>query len=171
MSSPDPAIHTKSTEALFHIYRIAKARYADDVTGTGARLYGGRWNSRGVPVVYASQYRSLCLLEMLVHASVDILPADLRMVTIRVPGGLPVYEVTTSQLPAEWRGYPYDSLTRDIGDTLLKTGKYALIRVPSAIVDEEWNWLIHPGFVAANGIGIAEIKPLYFDDRLIQNAT
>jgi len=171
MVFPDPSTPTKRTTALSHIYRITKERYADDLAGTGARLYGGRWNSKGVPVVYTSHHRSLCLLEMLVHAPVDILPADLRMVTIRIPEGLTVYEVTPRQLPAEWRGYPYDSLTRDIGDNLLKSGDYALIRVPSAIVEEEWNWLVHPGFVSSTEISITEMKPLYLDERFMRNRT
>ena len=81
------------TQSAFDVYRITKDRYANDLSGNGARLYGGRWNSKGVPVVYAGEHRSLCLLEFLVHVPPDVLPSDMSMVTIRIPGGLPLYEI------------------------------------------------------------------------------
>ncbi len=157
------------TEIAHDVYRITKERYAEDLSGNGARLYGGRWNSRGVPVVYAGEYRSLSLLEFLVHVATDLLPSDMCLVNIRIPKGLPVYNLTSAELPSGWRGYPYDELTQQIGDSLLGSGRYGMIRVPSAIVAEERNCLIHPTVTVEYGAFVREIKPLYLDDRLLPN--
>lgn len=166
-ANPDIAAGPGKTAGPLDLYRITKERYAEDLSGTGARRYGGRWNNRGVPVVYAAEHRSLSLLEFLVHAPPQVMPAGMCMLAIRIPEGVPVRDLTTADLPAGWRGYPYDSLTQEIGDALLKSGKYGLIRVPSAIVQEEWNCLIHPGLAQESGVFVREIKPLYLDGRLL----
>jgi len=196
------------TEKVHEVYRITKERYSEDLSGAGARRFGGRWNSRGVPVVYASQHRSLCLLEFLVHLAPDLLPSDMCLVTIRIPQGVPACDLPTTglpsgstelpacdlpttglpsgstelpacdlpttglpsrstELPFGWRGYPYDDLTQQIGDLLLKSGRYGMIRVPSAIVVEERNCLIHPPVAAEHGVFVSEVKPLYLDGRLL----
>lgn len=162
---------TGKTEKTFDVYRITRKRYAEDLTGAGARLCGGRWNSRGVPVVYAAEHRSLSLLEFLVRASTDLQPADMCMVTIRMPEGLPVYDLGLSELSSGWRGFPYDEFTQQIGDSLLKSGRYGMIRVPSAIVEEECNCLIHPLIAPETGAFVSEVNPLYLDQRLLPNET
>lgn len=154
------------TDKALDIYRITRERYAEDLSGTGARQYGGRWNSRGVPVVYAAEHRSLCLLEFLVRAPTDLPPADMCMVTIRIPSGLPVYDVGLTELPSGWRDYPYDEFTHQMGDALLKSGQYGMIRVPSAIVAQEYNCLIHPSAGPSGGVQVTDVKPLYLDKRL-----
>lgn len=166
-ANPDIAAGPGKTAGPLDLYRITKERYAEDLSGTGARRYGGRWNNRGVPVVYTAEHRSLSLLEFLVHAPPQVLPAGMCMLAIRIPADVPVYDLTTGELPAGWRGYPYDSLTQEIGDTLLKSDKYGLIRVPSAIVEEERNCLIHPGLALEAGVFVREVKPLYLDGRLL----
>ena len=155
------------TERAHEVYRITKEQYAEDLSGTGARRFGGRWNSRGVPVAYASQHRSLCLLEFLVHLAPDLIPTNMCLVTIRIPHGVPVYDLTTTELPSGWRGYPYDDLTQQIGDSLLKSGQYGMIRVPSAIIAEERNCLINPPLTAGHGVFVSDVKPLYLDGRLL----
>jgi len=157
------------TEKVHEVYRITKERYAEDLSGTGARRFGGRWNSRGVPVVYAAQHRSLCLLEFLVHLAPDLMPSDMCLVTIRIPQDVSAYDLTVAELPSGWRSYPYDDLTQQIGDSLLKSGRYGMIRVPSAIVAEERNCLIHPPVAAEHGAFVSEVKPLYLDGRLLPN--
>ncbi len=72
-----------------------------------------------------------------------------------------------AELPSGWRGYPYDDLTQQIGDSLLKSGQYGMIRVPSAIVAEERNCLIHPTLATEYGGFVSDVKPLYLDGRLL----
>ncbi len=85
--------------------------------------------------------------------------------TVRIPGGLPLYEVSENKLTAGWKGYPYDSLTQQTGDSLLKSGNYGIMRIPSAIVDEEWNYMISPDSAISSGICVTEEKQLYLDSR------
>jgi len=76
-------------------------------------------------------------------------------------------------LPSSWRGYPYDDLTQQIGDWLLKSGRFGMIRVPSAIIAEEGSCLIYPPLAAEHGpvatehgVFVSDVKPLYLDGRL-----
>lgn len=151
------------------VYRITKERYAEDLTGNGARRFGGRWNNKGIPVVYTSEHRSLCLLEMLVHTPVDSIPADVVLVKIFVPDEFQISGITTGQLPQSWKTFPYDPFTKQIGDELLRPGNHPVIKVPSALVDEEFNYLINPAHERAAEVSIVEVRALDLDSRLFNS--
>jgi RES domain-containing protein len=147
------------------LYRLAKCRYADDLTGTGARLYGGRWNSEGRAMVYTASSRSLALLEVLVHVTPANLPADFCMMVIDAPGD--VEEIDPMSLPLKWQEYPEINALKSIGNSFLQRANHLLLRVPSAIVKEEYNYLINPNHPKAREVKVADRQSFAFDARLV----
>ena len=137
------------------VWRICRRPFAD-LSGEGARLYGGRWNSPGRPVVYTAETAALAVLEVRVHLDLDwdLLPEDYVLVTIEVPAGKPEQ---LAELPPD---------TVAAGDAWLASRRSALLKVPSVIVPESANILIDPTHPDAAAITIASTRPFAFDARL-----
>ena len=145
------------------LYRIVKCAYAD-LSGTGARLYGGRWNSEGRSAVYLTSSRSLAVLEALVHLSPTNLPNDFCIMTIDAPDN--VFELSVDKLPNNWDEYPEPNSLKQLGNNFLLNQKHLLLKVPSAIVNEEYNYLLNPLHQDAGLVKILSTKPFVFDQRL-----
>jgi RES domain-containing protein len=145
------------------LYRIVKCAYAD-LSGTGARLYGGRWNSEGRSMVYLASSRSLAVLEALVHLSPTNIPSDFCIMTIDAPDD--VLEITVEQLPKNWNEYPEHNSLKQIGNDFLIKQKHLLLKVPSAIVKEEFNYLLNPLHQKAGMVKIISTQSFAFDQRL-----
>ncbi len=150
------------------LYRIAKKEHVGDLTGAGARINGGRWNYKGTSVIYVSESRSLAALELLVHLDLPALPRDLKIATIEIPGRIKPKEIKESQLPANWRSYPAPSELAEIGNRWASSAISLLLRVPSAIVDHEFNYLINPLHLQMKSVSISRIEDFIFDERLVQ---
>lgn len=148
------------------VYRLAKSNYASDLSGKGAQLYGGRWNSKGVPLLYTCQSRALCLVEVAVHLPLGLLPKDYFLITIEVPDDEPVDTVLIGDLPANWKSFPPIHATQNLGDTFVKEGKRLVLKVPSAVVQGEFNFLINPMHPRFELIRIVESEFFEFDERL-----
>ena len=88
------------------VYRIAKKDVIKDLSGTGAKLYGGRWNHKGTAVVYTSETRALATVEFLVHVSLSNAPRGLMIATIEIPCNIASEDVPRGSLPRGWRDYP-----------------------------------------------------------------
>lgn len=147
------------------LYRISKCNYIEDLSGTGARLYGGRWNSIGKPMVYMASSRALALLEVLVHLPPALIPANFCQATFEVPDDIEVLDIT--KLPSNWQEYPEPARLKTIGDAFLKAKKHLLLKVPSAIVSEEFNYLLNPAHPGISTVKLTEVKPFTLDERLI----
>lgn len=147
------------------IYRLARAKHPA-LSGEGARLKGGRWNSAGRPVVYASATVSLCALEYLVQSSLASLPPDLVAATIDVPDDLVIPTVTVT-LPANWRD-PGCAACKTAGNAWLVSGASAVLRVPSAVILDEFNYLVNPLHPDAARLTVRTSDPFAFDPRLVQ---
>ena len=145
------------------LYRIVKCAYAD-LSGTGARLYGGRWNSEGRSMVYLASSRSLAVLEALVHLSPTNIPNDFCIMNIEVPDD--VLEISVNQLPKNWNEYPEHTSLKQIGNDFLIKQKHLLLKVPSAIVKEEFNYLLNPLHKDAGLVKILSTQSFAFDQRL-----
>lgn len=153
------------------VYRVAKEKYARDLSGRGAQRFGGRWNSKGVPALYASQHRSLCILELLVHTSLETAPAGMVLLTIQLPDNTPVTTLTYSDLPDSWSRFPFDDFTRQVGDEVLHNGSFLALKVPSAIVSEEYNYVINPQHPDANNLQLTNLTPLNLDHRFFESTS
>lgn len=147
------------------LYRLSRSVYANDLTGTGSRLYGGRWNSIGKSLVYLASSRSLAVLEVLVHLPPALLPSDYELITIDVPDDFE--EVRAESLPGRWQQFPHPDKLKSIGDTFIARNKKLMLKVPSAIVDEEHNYLLNPAHPKAAQVKIKNRQPFAFDQRLL----
>lgn len=148
------------------VFRLCKSKYATDLTGKGAELMGGRWNSKGTPMVYTSRSRALCTVEIAVHTPLGNIPDDYCLVTIEFPDNIPLLELTRSELPMDWNVFPHSHNTQLMGDRFVASNKYAVMKVPSAIVQGEFNYLINPLHPENKDIIIKETEPFQFDSRL-----
>lgn len=125
-------------------WRIVKTKFAAHAfDGEGARLYGGRWNSVGVSMVYTAESVSLAVLEMLVHLdNSNVLPAY-SLCAINFDDSV-VTRLDRSRLPANWKDSPPPPELLTIGDTWVASRSSAVLEVPSAVVERESNYLINP---------------------------
>ena len=154
-----------SSKSLF-AYRLIAEKWASNAfTGEGARLYGGRWNSPGLPVVYLGSTRSLCALELLVHLTTPSSRAKrFSMFQMEIPEDC--IDSLEDPLPGTWQQEPPDHSTMQLGHKWLKNSSSLLLRVPSAIVPEEWNYLLNPLHQDYGKLSIPLAAPFRFDERL-----
>lgn len=150
------------------LFRISRKKYIRDLSGEGARKYGGRWNRKGVNVIYTSSHESLAALEVLVHSSINDLPTDLEVLTLSVPDHVTVEKITESMLPENWKIYPAPRLLGDMGTDWALSKKSLLLKVPSVIIPTEYNFLINPAHPDFSKINISKIRPFSFDHRLLE---
>jgi RES domain-containing protein len=149
-------------------WRIVKRRYASAAfDGEGARRFGGRWNSPGTAVVYVSESRALALLEVLAGLrSVTPLPAY-AMISATFDEAL-VRAIDPRALPSEWRnGLPHPSI-QQIGDEWAARLESAVLRVPSVLVPQEYNYLLNPKHPAFSRITIGQPEDVTIDPRLVR---
>lgn len=147
-------------------WRIVKAKHAPTAfDGEGARLYGGRWNSRGIRVVYVSSSLSLASLESLVHLTP---PMSFKYVAIPVEFEDSLVEkIPLATLPTEWRDEPPPPSTKTIGDIWVSQAHSAVLELPSAIIPDEINFLLNPLHPDFRKIGIGKPEAFSFDPRLL----
>jgi RES domain-containing protein len=147
-------------------WRIVSANYIDKAyTGDGARVHGGRWNSKGVAVVYTAGSLALASIEMIVN-----LPApQLLHKYVRIPARISldlVSDLSETDLPQDWNSRPISPSTRAIGDRWVKKQGSAVLRVPSIVVPDEYNYLLNPSHPDFVKIEIGKPIIYYFDPRL-----
>jgi RES domain-containing protein len=146
------------------VYRITRTRYIDDLSGEGSRLNGGRWNSPGIAALYAADFRSLALLETLVHTPFKMLH-DYSLAEIILPDEAPVYTFTPDELPSDWDAFPGYNNTALIGDRLLLENHFFAIRIPSALLPEEYNWVINTRHPLMPEVKLVVKRPVVFNER------
>lgn len=153
------------------LFRISKTKYINDLSGIGAQLYGGRWNEKGVRVIYTSESRSLAVLEFLVHVSMINIPKDISIIQIDLPDNIKPSVINTSFLPLNWKSYPSFDILAKIGTRWLKSGKTLLLKVPSVIIENEYNFLINPTHPDFSIIKKKKAVNFNFDTRLFKRET
>ena len=147
------------------LHRITTKAYANDLSGTGAMLYGGRWNRRGIRMLYTSESLSLAALEIIANVNSSQLGENLYCIEIDFTEGL---EVTlTKELPEGWNAFPYTSGSVALGTDCFKNGALCL-KVPSAIIPTEYNYLLNPLHEDFHKIKVVDVRPLILDQRLVK---
>lgn len=149
------------------VWRLLTVRFADSAfTGEGARLYGGRWNRKGVPMVYTAGSQSLATLEMLVQDE----PLRVRYVMIpaTLPKNLKIERVTEDELPGDWRDFAAGEHSQAIGTAWAKRKSSAVLAVPSAVIPAEHNYLLNPLHPSFSKIEIGEPQDFITALRLIK---
>jgi RES domain-containing protein len=146
------------------VYRISNSAYNNDISGTGAKQMGSRWNSRGVPVLYTSQSISLSVLEMLVNTNFKDYAIALDLMYIRLPDEQSFTEIDLKHLKNNWKDdFEY---TRYMGDEFIKQKESLILRVPSAVIQDEYNYLANPLHGDFKKIKIVKTKSFWPDERL-----
>lgn len=155
-----------TAEQHVHVFRLCREEFKA-LDGGGGRLYGGRWDSPGRPMVYASSTLALAALEYLVHLDAADAPSDLVALTIDVPNDLTVRVIDASRLPAGWQVVSGSRAGQRLGDAWLTSRATAVLQVPAAPVPDESNILLNPAHPDAARIKTVRERPFSFDPRLL----
>jgi RES domain-containing protein len=147
------------------VFRLGSGRH-QLFDRTGAAMHGGRWNSKGRPVIYAASSLSLAMLEYLARAGISEFALDAMYITIDVPDGIHIERVNASDVPG-WNATDY-APSREFGDRWFDRRRSAVLLVPSVIVPLEHNVVINPAHPDARGIRAGAPKPVGWDTRLRQ---
>ncbi|MEM8608984.1 MAG: RES family NAD+ phosphorylase [Myxococcota bacterium] len=150
------------------VYRLCSPKHAKSaIDGEGARLFGGRWNPRGHAMVYTSEHLSLAVLEVLVHLE----PTQLRPARVAVAVDIPdrdVESIESSALPKSWRGSRAQRALQNLGLNWLRERRSLALRVPSAVIPQEYNVLLNPAHPRHARLSPEQGEPFSFDPRLFR---
>ena len=147
-------------------WRILKQKHAATAcSGEGAAKTGGRWNLRGVPVVYVSCTKALAALENLVHLNPPVLFNYVALCLKFDDALVEVFPAKT--LPADWQTKPPPSSAKAIGDAWVREARSAVLALPGVIISGELNYLINPAHPGFKNISIVKPEPFGFDPRLL----
>lgn len=149
-------------------WRLAAPEFAgtaeDMLSGEGARLFGGRWNSPGLAAVYLGDSLALAGMELLVHlGNLDVLKTYRKM-PVYIPEAL-VMHIEPEALPMGWETGSR-ATTRAIGDAWLSAGQSVVLQVPSAVVLGESNFILNPNHPSVDAIGTGPVSDFRYDPRL-----
>ncbi|MHB1178460.1 MAG: RES family NAD+ phosphorylase [Daejeonella sp.] len=147
------------------LYRISKQTYAGDTEGIGSKLYGGRWNNAGIPCIYTSESRALAILEYAVNIELTMIPEKLAITIYEAPEDT-FLNCTLNNLPPDWKDSPSPSSTKEYGSKIFLNISYLGIKVPSAIVQDEFNYLINPLSSKLTLLNIIDVQDFIFDQRI-----
>lgn len=150
------------------VYRLSLRSFCNDLSGKGAELWGGRWNSKGHALLYTCESRALCITEIAVHTPLGIVPVDYWLSSIEIPENSPILEINADNLPPDWKSFPHSASTQIIGDVFIRDKKYLALKVPSVVVQGEYNYLINPVHSSMSTIRILKTEPFLFDERLFK---
>ncbi len=150
---------------MIQAYRLAFREFADQAfTGEGAMRFGGRWNRRGTALVYTSASRALATLELLVHVKSSSIVDPIVLFALEFPEEL--VEIP-DRIPARWSANPPSALAQQYGDEWAAESRSAVLRVPSAIVPNEFNFLLNPNHPDFHQIEIGRPVRFRIDPRLL----
>ena len=147
-----------------NLYRLTKAKYANDLMGTGGLFEGGRWHDEGTRIMYTSAAVSLSMLEVLGHWKKT--PVNLVLVTLSIPDTASIFELPATDIPTDWREVPYMQELKDIGSRWIEAENYWIMKVPSTHSPTEFNYLLNPLHPEHKTLELVGIEPHPFDPRL-----
>jgi RES domain-containing protein len=146
-----------------HIYRIVFAKYSDKLSGSGR---AARWNPTDINIIYTASSRALACIENAVHMDEVGLMQPFNVITINCPASIKVKTIRPTDIPAGWQDYDQIQFTQNIGERWVKENQSAILRVPSAIIEEEVNYLLNPNHEDFKLIRIIKAEPFIFDKRI-----
>lgn len=152
------------------LYRITQEIYCDDLTGNGAKLFGGRWNSEGLQALYTASSRSLALLETLAHTPAKMLQLKTYiLVTVFVPDTVLQQAVSLRELPEGWDAADIHQFTQKTGDIFLLDNKKLQLAAPSVLMPEENIFVLNPLHPEIRKVKIVKKRRVHFDLRFGKN--
>ncbi|MFB1040638.1 MAG: RES family NAD+ phosphorylase [Polaribacter sp.] len=150
------------------VFRLSKRKYSKELNGKGAAKSGNRWNSKGTEIIYTAESRALAMAEVAVHLTLATLPSDYVLIEIEIPDNIIIKEIILKELDEDWNNHPPNSNTQKIGDEFIDSIKECLLKVPSAVVQGDSNYLINPYHTDFKKIKIIEITDFPFDKRIFK---
>jgi RES domain-containing protein len=151
---------------LIRAWRLVAAPYADRIlSGGGAYRHGGRWNSHGRAVVYMSQSLSLCVLENLVHMVKMPMLRRFKSIWVDIPEPQ-IHTLAKKDLPPSWKAVPAPEATKKIGDQWFDEKISVVLKVPSTVIQNEWNFVLNPAHLYFGKLKIGDVRDFEFDERL-----
>lgn len=150
------------------VFRLSRKKYAGDLSGKGAAKSGNRWNSKGIEMLYTAESRALAMAEVVVHLSLASLPDDYMMIEIEIPDTIEVGILDPRRLKADWNTNPPKLNTQIIGDNFIHSKEHCVLKVPSAVVKGDFNYLLNPNHEDIQKIIIIEIVDFPFDERIFK---
>jgi RES domain-containing protein len=152
-----------------YLYRVVRNKYLYDLSGAGSKLFGGRWNSPGIPALYTSTSKSLAVLESLTNTPPAILQNDFSILFVEIKGKILALEFHEKDLPKNWKVYPAPINLTKLGDKWLLARKKLLLKVPSVVIPSEFNYIINPLHKDMNKVKIIAAEKLELDGRVAGN--
>lgn len=148
-----------------NVYRITWTKYADDLTSKGASLNGGRWNHKLTACIYASESRALAVLEYTVNVKINEIPRALSLITLEIPD-IGILKLKEKELPGDWKNAPAPSSTKNFGTELLKAVKFPILKIPSCVIPNEFNYILNPLHKRSRYYKILEIRDFVYGVRI-----
>jgi len=145
------------------VYRITLEKWADKLSGSG---YAARWNSKGSFVIYTAESRALACLENLVLRSGEGFNKHFSLVEVEIEDDASVESIDVDSLPKEWHSMTKYGFCQSLGENWIDSKSSLLLRVPSSIIDDEYNVLINPHHPEFPKVSIKTIREFSFDKRL-----
>ena len=153
---------------MISAWRLLKRRFAKHAfDGEGARLYGGRWNSPGVPVIYCSATASLAVLEVFANVNRGELAEEYVLFSCSFQESI-VETLDPDVLPRNWRRSPAPHELQELGDEWIRNAKSAVLKVPSAIIEHEYNYLLNPLHRRFKSVARGRPEKFSLDLRLVR---
>jgi RES domain-containing protein len=149
------------------VYRVGRSEYIQDLSGTGAKLYGGRWNDKGTALLYTSENISLAILEILVHFDGLTVPDDLKLLTLEIPD-VEIAEYSKSKFKKTKMLSNAEYEFKSEGERWIKSKESLALRVPSIINEFESNIIINPSHRQMSWVKILRLEDLLLDERLFK---
>ncbi len=150
------------------VFRLARKKYKIELSGKGAARSGNRWNSKGTEIIYCAESRSLSMAEVAVHLTLATLPSDYEMLEIDIPTEVSKSTLKNASLPKGWEKFPHVVETQNVGDDFVWKSKTCVLKVPSAVVPGDFNYLINPNHPDFKKIKIVSKEDFPFDERLFR---
>ena len=146
------------------VYRITKVTFKDDISGLGAKLYGSRWNTQGLSMLYTAEHISLAVLEVLIHLEKSEIPVSYWLLTIKMPDSAAGIVIDSNKLKNNWAAD--EGYTQFMGSQFLINNESLFLKVPSAVINEESNFLLNPIHKDFKKVQIIKTNEFNFDTRL-----
>lgn len=150
------------------VFKFSRKKYAKEFNGKGASKSGNRWNSKGTEIIYSAESRALAMAEVAVHLTIATLPSDYVMIEIDIPDDIQIKELELEELPDDWSDHPPNMSTQKIGDKFIDSIDVCVLKVPSAVVQEDYNYLINPYHKQFSKIKVLDVKDFPFDKRIFK---
>jgi RES domain-containing protein len=150
-----------------NVYRICKAKYGKTAySGEGGLKSAGRWHHKGRPIIYAASTLSLAAIELFVHLGRADSKIALVKIAAQIPDSIPMEAIEPESLPKNWDASPPIDATLDLGTRWCANLHRAVLKVPSAVVPGEFNYLLNPRHPDFSQIKIFASEPFSLDSRM-----